>query len=287
VSEDLLIPVDGGELTVQQYGPEDAASTVLAVHGITASSRSWAAVASQLPEVRVLAPDLRGRGRSNGLPGPYGLRQHAADLVRVVQHLGVQRPVVVGHSMGGFVSVLFGASHDTAALLLIDGGFPLERPAGVTPEQLEAVLLGPAAARLSQEFPDREAYLSFWRQHPALASDWGPLVEAYADYDLQGTAPHLRVSALIDAVGADMPEQFGPEWYLDAMRSLRVPVAALHAPRGLLDDAPLYAPGRMEQFRAEIPQLRVVEVDDVNHYTIVMAERGASAIAAEVRAALV
>jgi hypothetical protein len=71
------------------------------------------------------------------------------------------------------------------------------------------------------------------------------------------------------------------------MRSLRVPVAALHAPRGLLDDAPLYAPGRMEQFRAEIPQLRVVEVDDVNHYTIVMAERGASAIAAEVRAALV
>ena len=42
--------------------------SVLAVHGITASHRSLAVVAERLPDVRLIAPDLRGRGRSIGRP---------------------------------------------------------------------------------------------------------------------------------------------------------------------------------------------------------------------------
>ena len=59
------------------------------------------------------------------------------------------------------------------------------------------------------------------------------------------------------------------------------------APRGLVDDPPgLYSPPVVERWRATLPGVRIVTVDDVNHYTIVMAARGARAVAGELRALL-
>lgn len=78
----------------------------------------------------------------------------------------------------------------------------------------------------------------------------------------------------------DGGELYGPEWYVEALRGLRMPVTVLRAPRGLLDAEPLYAPGALEEFAALVPQLRVVEVHDVNHYTILFAARGAEQVAA-------
>ena len=141
----------------------------------------------------------------------------------------------------------------------------------------------PACRRRSDEFPSPRAYRDYWREHPAFRDDWTPELETYLDYDLTGVAPHLRPSTRIEAVTVDSGDQFGPDWYRDAMRGIRAPVTALRAPRGLLDAEPLYAPGVVDAFAADIPQLRVVEVPGVNHYTIVMAERGARAVAAEVR----
>ena len=76
--------------------------TILAVHGVTASHKAWAYLAAALPDVRIIAPDLRGRGRSNSLPAPYGMPSHAEDLAAVLAELAPGPVVVVGHSMGGF-----------------------------------------------------------------------------------------------------------------------------------------------------------------------------------------
>lgn len=276
--------VRGGVMRGYRYGPDDdGAPTILAIHGVTASSRAWLALAAQLTGYRILAPDLRGRARSRDLPPPYGLRQHAEDLASLAETYDMERPVVVGHSMGAFVAVALAARIDVAGLVLVDGGFPLTMPPGVTLEQLIPQLLGPAAERLALEFPSPRAYRDHWREHPAFRTDWTPELETYLDYDLTGVAPHLRPSARIEAVTVDSGDQFGPGWYRDAMRGLRAPVTALRAPRGLLDAEPLYAPGVIDGFTADIPQLRIVEVPDVNHYTIVMTERGARGVAAEVR----
>jgi pimeloyl-ACP methyl ester carboxylesterase len=285
----VRVPVDGGELAVGVLGEQDdAAPTVIAVHGITASHRSWLALARALPGVRVIAPDLRGRGRSNQLLPPYGLRQHAIDVERIHAHFGLEAAPIVGHSMGAFVSVLFGARapEQVSRLVLVDGGIPLPPPEGLEPDELPSTLLGPAAERLAMTFPRVEDYRDFWRRHPAFAQAWGDDVQDYVDYDLSGQAPELRPSAAIDAVLPDSMELYGPAWYLDALRSLRMPVVMLRAPRDLLDRSPgLYPPGPIEAAR-EVPQLRVIDVDDVNHYTIIMAERGAARVAAEVRAAI-
>src|SRR5690606_30778701 len=127
---------------------------VLAVHGVTSSHKSWPLVAAALDGVRVIAPDLRGRGRSNQLPGPYGMPQHADDLAAVLDAFGADSAVVVGHSMGAFVSVVF--SHRpperVSELVLVDGGLPLAVPEGIAPDELTKAVLGPAQARLTMTF---------------------------------------------------------------------------------------------------------------------------------------
>lgn len=280
------IPVSGGNLAVAEWGPEDAATAVIAIHGITASSRAWLLLAEAMPDVRIIAPDLRGRARSNALPGPYGLRFHTNDLTRVREALGVKLAVVVGHSMGAFVAVDFSA-HDprTFGLLLIDGGIPLVLPPTMTMETAPPLLLGPAFERLSMTFPSRDAYRTFWRDHPAFRADWSSAVEVYLDYDLQETSDGFSPSANPRAVQTDFAEQFGPAWYLRDLTHLDEPLTVLRAPRGLLDEpTALYAPGQIEaEWDERIPGLEVIDVEDVNHYTILMSERGARAVAAALR----
>ncbi len=103
----LAVPVPGGSLHVGVAGAAPGTPgvpVVLAVHGITGSHRTWAPVARHLGEaVTLLAPDLRGRGQSAGLGGPYGMAAHVDDLVAVLDHVGCPRAVVAGHSMGGYV----------------------------------------------------------------------------------------------------------------------------------------------------------------------------------------
>lgn len=294
------IPVDGGTLRVGEWGSHDWAHhgpTVIAVHGITASHMAWAAVANAMPHLRVIAPDLRGRGRSAELPGPYGMARHAADLEAVMGHLRLPPAILVGHSMGAFVAVV--AAHlypdRFSDVLLVDGALPLSVPAGFGKEDLFEAILGPAAHRLAMTFPDHATYLEFWKQHPAFADPSDVAVEMlaeFASYDLTGTEPFLRPCTSLEAVRADSMDQYGGGVVQAALDELRKPtpshgktVSLLTAPRGLLNQTPgLYSPAEIEFWRAELPGLRIREVSDVNHYTIVMGAAGAHAVASEVRA---
>ncbi|MGB9033232.1 MAG: alpha/beta hydrolase [Paeniglutamicibacter sp.] len=282
------VPVDGGNMMVGVWGPDDpAAPAILAVHGVTASHQAWGLVADALPGVRVIAPDLRGRGRSNHLPGPYGMPVHADDLARVLEHFGTGPIPVVGHSMGAFVSLVLAHRHpgQVASLLLVDGGLPLLVPEGLDDEQIVQAVLGPAAARLEMEFDSHQAYRDYWAQHPAFARHWNSLVERYVDYDLQGLAPHLRPSTNYRALAEDTAELHRGASLPAALDGLSHPVRFLQSPRGLLGVEPgLYDSGYVAQWAARIPALETHLIPDTNHYTIVMEELGANTVAGFIRA---
>jgi pimeloyl-ACP methyl ester carboxylesterase len=247
---------------------------------------AWAVIAEDMPEVRLIAPDLRGRGRSAGLPGPYGMARHAADLEAVIEALDLPRAILVGHSMGGFVAVVTAHLHPDrfSEVLLIDGGLPLAIPAGISKDDLLKATLGPAAARLSMTFPDRAAYQQFWKGHPAFDSEWSQAAVDYANYDLTGSEPELRPSASLEAVREDSMDLYDGRSVLAALTELRQPVTLMTAPRGLLNQTPgLYSPNEIERWKAELPAVTIREVPDVNHYTIVMGATGASAVAREIR----
>jgi len=296
----LDVPVDGGALRVGVWDPVDDAGsalvdapTVLAVHGITASHLAWPLLAGKLPGVRVVAPDLRGRGRSRDLPGPFGMARHADDVAAVARAVADGPVPVVGHSMGAFVAVALADRHPevVAGLLLVDGGVPLPEPPGLAPdatsaERLRAVL-GPAADRLRRTFPDAEAYRSFWSQHPAFTAVWGPAVLDYVDYDLVATPDGWRPASNPDAVASDSLDLHDGGPVGSALARLERPTTLLRAPRGLLDEpSPLYDPAHVARWTRRTPALRPRDVPDVNHYTIIMGRDGSAAVAAETRALL-
>lgn len=276
---ELSVPVAGGILGGAVYSP-DGSTTVLAVHGITANSRSWSAVARELPDVRLIVPDLRGRGVSGILPPPFGFDAQVDDLIAVLDHAAAESVVVVGHSMGAFVAVCLAHRYPqrVSALVLVDGGIPL--PTVDDP----AAALGPAMARLSVEFPDRLAYRRFWQAHPALGPYWNGDLDAYVDHDLIGVEPRLRSSVNADAVLANVVELDGRGGYREALAALRQPITFLRAPRGLFDEVPpLYPQERVPEI-TELVRAEVIDVPDVNHYTIVLGP-GAPVVAQAIGAA--
>lgn len=285
------VPVDGGTLRAGVWdpvAPVAGAPTVLAVHGITATHRAWSHLVQALPGMRVVAPDLRGRGRSNALPGPFGMARHADDLAALLGRLEGDPVVVVGHSMGGFVSVVLAHRHRDLvdSLVLVDGGLPLEVPEGADPDELMRAVLGPAAARLAMTFPDHEAYRDFWRAHPAFTGRVDERLGAYFDYDLEPADGGWRPSSRIEAVTGDQRELVTGESLLPALEALDTPALFLRAPRGLLDGDPLYTAEHVARWAERLP-LRTEDVPDVNHYTIVMGDAGAAFVADRLRALLV
>jgi len=287
------IEVRGGRLRVGIWESADltadspAERTVLAAHGVTSSHLAWALVAERLvaaPGTRFLAPDLRGRGASAGLPGPWGMDTHADDLAAVIEVFG-RADVTAGHSMGGFVAVVAAHRHpDTLGdLVLVDGGVPLPRPAGVPIETMVQAVLGPAAQRLAMTFSDHAAYRQLWRAHPAFAGAWSPAVQDYVDYDLLPGPDGWHSASRFDAVAQDSAE-LGEGGSVDAAWSAmtRVPTF-LRSPLGLLAEPPgLYPPVALERFAAEHQGFRWDDVAGTNHYTLVLGPRGADRVSAAV-----
>ena len=282
----LNVAVDGGDMRVLLWGT--GKRVAVAVHGITASGMSWQAVARHMPpDWTLAAPDLRGRGHSRDLPGPFGLDAHARDVVAVLRHFG-GRPVLAGHSMGAYVALLARDAHPELVrrLVLVDGGLPLPVPDGTDLDAVLDATLGPAIARLGKTFPSTEAYVDFWRAHPALAAHWSPDVEAYARYDLTGDPGQLRSRAVEDAVRADGRDALAEKPFTDALQRLTRPTPLLTAPAGMFGEPPPMIPHDVvETWHERVPALRPQVVPGTNHYTILFDREGAAAVSQAIRAA--
>lgn len=283
VTHDLAVAE--GDLRVGEWHPDAEGTPWLLVHGVTASHVAWAWVAAQSP-ARLIAPDLRGRGRSTASARRIGLAQHADDLAEVLDGLEVERAIVVGHSMGAFISLVFGERHPDRVerIVLVDGGLPLTLPRGMEPRKAVRHVLGPTAARLDMRFPSEGAYRDFWRAHPAFTGREDPLLDAYFAYDLVGESPALRPATTFATVEADSIDQNAGEAIAGALERLRRPTRLIAAERGLLGEVPPLYPD-LDGIRSRFPRLAATRrVPAVDHYSIVMSAPGARAVVQEVLA---
>jgi pimeloyl-ACP methyl ester carboxylesterase len=99
------VRIHGHELSFVDSGSGPA---LLFIHGILGSQRQWSRLVDGLDdEHRVLVPDLFGHGDSAKPLGDYSLSAHAAALRDLLDHLGIERVTLVGHSLGGGIAMQF------------------------------------------------------------------------------------------------------------------------------------------------------------------------------------
>jgi pimeloyl-ACP methyl ester carboxylesterase len=125
----------GLRLHYADWGNDDAPPLIL-VHGGRDHCRSWDFIAQSLrPHFHVLAPDLRGHGDSDWAKGgSYALTEYVYDLTRLVRAVSAPRVTLVGHSMGGMVSLIYsGAFPDRVSGLVVLDGVTVLRGAKKSP----------------------------------------------------------------------------------------------------------------------------------------------------------
>lgn len=126
---------DGTRIHYQRHGAAGGGAPLLLSHGFSASGRMWDAnVAALSREREVLTWDMRGHAESDSPadPSAYGVEQSTGDMLALLDELGAARAVLVGMSLGGYLSLAFHARHPerVAALVLVDTGpgFRREEP---------------------------------------------------------------------------------------------------------------------------------------------------------------
>lgn len=127
------VSVNGITITYDDQGPPDG-SPVMLIHGHPFNRRMWQPQARALAAAgyRAITPDLRGYGDSEVVPGTTMLSDFAADTAAVLDHLDLDRAVVVGLSMGGQIAMEFHRQYPrrVRALILADTSAVPEDEAG-------------------------------------------------------------------------------------------------------------------------------------------------------------
>lgn len=145
---DSFVAADGQQIPVYMLG--DGPPVVL-VHGLGCSHRQWMPVARRLARRHcVLASDARGHGRCRPVHGTITLKRLAADLADMLDHYGLIRPTLVGHSMGALTLMQYLRDHGTrrvSAVVLID-----QSPRIVTDDEWRLGLFGACSASMLSAF---------------------------------------------------------------------------------------------------------------------------------------
>jgi pimeloyl-ACP methyl ester carboxylesterase len=265
--EPVMITARGDGIKIRLAEWSGNGKTVLCIHGITANCRCWDVVASALsPEHRVLAMDLRGRGHSDKPPSGYSIEHHCRDIAALQEDLGLGRTVIMGHSLGAFISLAFAANYPDKVdrIILVDGGGDLSK------EQTDKVFSGikPALDRLGKVFPSSEAYMEIIRKAPYL-QPWSPALETYCRYEIAELEG--GVSTNIDPLHIQEESTNVRELQAASLYpKIGCRVLILRATEGLLakDDILLPEPA-VEKMEREIPKAKRVDIEGVNHYGII------------------
>jgi pimeloyl-ACP methyl ester carboxylesterase len=273
-----------GEVELAIWRAGEGPDPVICLHGITAQHRAFSAVARYLEASRgLVGVDLRGRGDSDKPESGYSLDAHAADVIRVLDHLGLQSAVLAGHSMGAFVALKTALTFPerVRALVLLDGGWPRvqSKPEEMTEEEKQEAAaleegLARAFERLDMIFESPEAYLDFWFPGQNLTMEDLPrdLADYYL-YDLGEVEGGFRPKASRVAAEEDSPSVSSTSPTVEEMRGLACPVALVRATQGFFPGSdPLISDETRDVMAVPLDIRTDIVLEGANHYTMLWPE---------------
>ena len=215
--------VDGRRLSYLDFG--GAGRPLVALHGHLSEGVTFAHLAQALsPEWRLIAPDQRGQGESDRA-ADYSREGYLADLQALLDHLELDRVVLLGHSLGAINAYQFAAHHPERVSALVnaegpaavglDGsnpfGFLLNLPYQAPTREALVAGLGPAAPYFSDRlrenadgtwrlpFHPQEMYQSEEQVHGDHWDDWtATACPALLVHGTKGVIPPEQVRAMVE-----------------------------------------------------------------------------------------
>jgi pimeloyl-ACP methyl ester carboxylesterase len=180
---------------------------ILLLHGLSSNARYWERVARRMTNRRLVALDQRSHGLSDAPPTGYGMDVLAADAGYAIRELGLNRPVVVGHSWGGTVALEVGAMPGE----LVSGVAVIDGPIGSMSERIT----WEDASRMMQPPLPRYGSLeeAFEANRQMLGEAWGEDLQAFVRNGLRrdGDSWVLTLTAPVRLQILEQLYRFRPE----------------------------------------------------------------------------
>ncbi|HVY44945.1 MAG TPA: alpha/beta hydrolase [Minicystis sp.] len=213
------------------------------LHGLIGSGACWTPIARALErEFDVVMPDARGHGDSSAPPRGYGYDDHADDVLGLFRVLGLSRPVLLGHSMGGMTAAVVASR--TAGMLR---GLVLVDPTFLSPERQREVFESDVAEQHRRALGLRKSDIvaEARARHPRRSLE---IVELQAEARLK-----TRLAAF------DVLQPSNPP-YRDVVRAIDVPTLLV-----IGDTSPVVTPEMAKELCGLNPRVRVAEVEGAGH----------------------
>lgn len=253
--------------------------TLLLVPGLTANCHVFdGLVAAGLGQsLRVLVPDMRGRGSSDKPEAGYTMADHAADMAGMIRAMGLSKVIMGGHSFGGLLSIVMAANYPELVerIVIIDAAIAMA-------SEQTRLQIKPSLDRLERSYPSFAAYLDQIKQAPYYRGwQWDPLVESYYRHDVapaeDGT---LRPRSQPAHIAAAMDGVIAEPWHTH-MSTIDKPALLLNAPGpyGPPGAAPIVSEAQARETADRLVNCRYVQVHG-NHQTMLYGEGAAEIVTA-------
>ena len=251
--QDRFVTINRLRLHYLDWGTEGKPPFLL-LHGGSAYAHWWDFVAPALAEnFRVIALDQRGHGDSDHVTPPaYGTRHYLADLQQFIATLGLHKPVLMGHSMGGHNSIIYATQHaqELAALILVDTD-------AAYPE---------AAVQFLRKLGEKPA------------KEFGSFVEAISRFQLLPRETYISTEKLRYLASFAFHERPDGKWTakLDRKTLFRYPIdgrpflSQITCPTLIVraEHSPLLSHEKINRLVSNLPNGRWVEVKDTYHHVM-------------------
>jgi pimeloyl-ACP methyl ester carboxylesterase len=195
--------VNGINLYYQTHG---TGRPLILLHGGLGSGEMFEPI---LPALTVghqgIVPDLQGHGRTADIDRPISVEAMAEDIAALIGHLGLDRPDIMGYSLGGGVAFMTAVRHPELVHRLIVVSVNMRRDA-IYPEMLaQQGQVGPEAAEFLKDTPMYQVYARVAPRPEDFPRLLGKMGESMAkDFDLSDEVRTLKTPTLFAAADADM-----------------------------------------------------------------------------------
>jgi len=245
---------------------------VVLLHGLSANANEFGGLvaAGLSPRFRVVAPDLRGRGRSDKPAGGYSMCDHAEDVIALMDFLELDQVVIGGHSFGGLLAIFMAAEFEQriSKVVVIDAAIHMH------PQVRE--LIKPSLDRLGQVLPSVDDYMSRMRGAPHVGGFWDDAIEGYFRAEIQENADGTAQSLTSAAAIAQALDGVQAEQWADLVSNVRQPVLLLNSTGeyGPPGSPPVVPAEQAIATSSAFADCKYVEIPG-NHLTMVFGEPGA------------